>query len=758
MKLANSLFKETSPYLLSHAHQPVPWQAWRPETLKLAKSMKRPLFISIGYQTCHWCHVMARETFADPKIGGLLGTHFLPVKIDREERPDIDHYYMTASSLFGVQGGWPLNIFALPTGEPFFIGTYFAPVPKYNLPSFLQVGNHIIRLWEDQYKEVCLHAEKTHLLLKKLLSGDDDKYQEGSKKAIFNESQQPSFEQRETEQNNQKQVETSHRETGHRARDEDVQLGKFGGMGLEGSAEVFFVEDKTFFDEHWKFFDSNHGGFLFQSPIKFPCMLQLLHLLKIVTSKQLDERVLLDCNKMIRDSIYHMRIGGIYDQIAGGIARYSTDAQWKVPHFEKMLYDQAIFMELLSKYSGWLFKHQVDSEKDLAFLNMLVITLEELEIFLNEEMLDKSTDLFYCSIHAESEGVEGLFYLFSQSELEKVLGEQITYFYDSFSLHFDNALLMEVKSKQEGWTSEHRVKQAPIDLDGKPHASPAKDTDEDKKTNHHEHQEDKGVLLANDTLLDTFDSRSIETTKKAGTLLSIQFCNQLGDNEYQKKILPLRGKLSKYRKKRIHPEIDKKLLLGWNGLLLMAKISHFELLARFETDRTCMEKLRDIMRFARKVKQTFFLDDDIYRCCTDKKKSQLALLTDVANYGLAMLRLYKVSLKKTFLEMAEKAATYLVENHYHSDKKVFCETHKKEQAKILTMIYSNDSVEPGGNAVAAHLFLELSRCQVDRRKAVWFEQFSDQILNYFSTNLEDTSSSYLLGVLHDKKRGFLEWK
>ena len=267
----NQLIHEKSPYLLQHAHNPVNWFPWGEKPFKIAQEKNLPLLVSIGYATCHWCHVMEKESFEDPGLAKLLNKHFVSIKIDREERPDIDSIYMQAVQAMGQQGGWPLNVFLTPEGMPFYSGTYFPPDKRFNLPSFSDVLIFLTKTWLDEPEKVKKQSEALVTAIR---------------------------------QSSQRETTTGTIET----------------LDFEG-------EDKAakLFEGHY---DNLNHGFRFQSQNKFPPSMGLSMLLRhhhrTGTTSSLE---------MTKSTLRAMKWGGIYDQIGGGLSRYSTDYRWLVPHF-----------------------------------------------------------------------------------------------------------------------------------------------------------------------------------------------------------------------------------------------------------------------------------------------------------------------------------------------------------------------------------------------------------------------------------------
>jgi uncharacterized protein YyaL (SSP411 family) len=338
----NRLIHESSPYLLQHAYNPVDWYPWGEEALQKAKQEDKPILVSIGYAACHWCHVMEHQSFEHEKIAEVMNAHFVCIKVDREERPDVDAIYMDALHAMGQQGGWPLNVFLTPEAKPFFGGTYFTPKQWVNLLL------NIKELYQKSREELNDTAEQfvAHLNFSEL-----EKY------------------------------------------------------GLQGSeAGVSEEEFRTMYENISKRFDKKNGG-LDRAP-KFPMPAIYLYLLRHYHHTG-DEATLWHINLTLREMAY----GGIYDQIGGGFARYSVDAEWLVPHFEKMLYDNG---QLLSLYSE---AYQVT--RDPLYKDVVYETIA----FAERELMSEEGG-FYSSLDADSEGEEGKFYVFTKDELHELFGTE----------------------------------------------------------------------------------------------------------------------------------------------------------------------------------------------------------------------------------------------------------------------------------------------------------------------------------------------
>jgi hypothetical protein len=338
------LAKDTSPYLQQHAHNPVDWYPWGPEALEAARSLDRPIFLSIGYSACHWCHVMEHESFENPAIAAVMNAHYINIKVDREERPDLDQIYMSAVTALTGRGGWPMSVFLTPALEPFYGGTYWPPEPSMGMPGFLDVLERVHEAWQERRMEVERGAAELT-------------------EAVSRASQ-------------------SH--------------------AAPESLDVSLLEVAE--DTRLRIADRVHGGFG-QAP-KFPHPMDLRLLLR--TSKRFGRADARDVALLTLDK---MAAGGIYDHLGGGFHRYSTDARWLVPHFEKMLYDNALLG------SAYLDAFQVSGEPRYA-----TVVRETMDYVLREMIHPDGG--FYSTQDADSEGEEGKFFVWTLSEIESVLDSE----------------------------------------------------------------------------------------------------------------------------------------------------------------------------------------------------------------------------------------------------------------------------------------------------------------------------------------------
>ncbi len=366
----NSLIHEKSPYLLQHANNPVNWFSWNIKAFEKAKIENKPIFLSIGYSTCHWCHVMAHESFENEEIANFLNEHFISIKVDREEHPEIDNIYMQACQAMNGNGGWPLTVFINHQQKPFFLNTYFPPEDRYGRIGFLTLIKRIIEIWKNDY-------EKIELSINAINSNLVD-FTSSSENTVISED----------------------------------------------------IIHKTF-EDFTNSFDPNKGGF--NKAPKFPSPHNLLFLLNYFEIYNQPEAL-----SMVEKTLIEMRKGGIFDQIGFGFHRYSTDENWLLPHFEKMLYDQAM---LILAYT-----HTFAITKNKLFKN----TVYQITEYLQRELLN-SEGGFYSAQDADSEKEEGKFYLWNYQELSSALSiNQLVAFLKGYNIQKDGNYLDESKHIKTG--------------------------------------------------------------------------------------------------------------------------------------------------------------------------------------------------------------------------------------------------------------------------------------------------------------------
>ncbi len=386
----NQLIHETSPYLLQHAYNPVNWYPWGAEALKKAEAEDKVILVSIGYSACHWCHVMERESFEDIATAAIMNDHFINIKIDREERPDLDHIYMDAVQAISGSGGWPLNVFLTPDAKPFFGGTYFPPVKAFNRSSFTDVLQGVAAAWKERKHEIIAQAEN---LTDHINKSGSFTYQQLKLDGIDQENY----------------------------------------FTLENAGAMYESIAKTA-DTVW-------GGFG-KAP-KFPQTFTIQYLLQyhhFTHNQAALKQALLSIDKMLQ--------GGIYDHVTGGLARYSTDDEWLAPHFEKMLYDNALILLVLCD--------AFQISKELNYKKAITKTID----FVLHELRDAEGG-FYSALDADSEGVEGKYYVWDKSEIENLLGDDAVLFCDFFDVsaqgNWEHKNILRILNPIEQFTKEKKL-------------------------------------------------------------------------------------------------------------------------------------------------------------------------------------------------------------------------------------------------------------------------------------------------------------
>ena len=385
--MPNRLINETSPYLLQHAHNPVDWYPWGTDALHQAQSEDKPIFLSIGYAACHWCHVMEHESFEDQETAALLNENFVSIKVDREERPDLDSIYMNAVVAMTGQGGWPMSMFLTPEGVPFYGGTYFPNTGRYNVPAFADVLKAVVDTWKNRREEIKASGIK---ILEAIQSGGLIETQDAP-------LEPPTLAQAIT----------------------NIQQS----------------------------FDWTNGGW--GNAPKFPQPMTIEFLIRRYVATH-DELWL----KMITKTLDKMARGGMYDQLGGGFHRYSTDETWLVPHFEKMLYDNA---QLARVYlHGWQIT-QNDFYRRIA---------EQTLDYVAREMTDPRGG-FYSTQDADSEGHEGKFYVWTMDEIRAVLGDEAQIFLDAYGVmergNFEGKNILSVARDMDVLAAMHHLSQPEIE-------------------------------------------------------------------------------------------------------------------------------------------------------------------------------------------------------------------------------------------------------------------------------------------------------
>tara|TARA_B100000674_G_scaffold205160_1_gene167601 strand:- start:2609 stop:4693 length:2085 start_codon:yes stop_codon:yes gene_type:complete len=514
--LSNRLSEENSPYLLQHSNNPVNWYPWCDEAFKLAEEKDLPVFLSIGYSTCHWCHVMERECFEDDEVAKILNSNFISIKVDREQRPDIDSIYMSVCQMMTQRGGWPLSIFITPKKEPFFAGTYFPKNGKDKMVGFVDLLNNIINVWNNNKPDIFKSAES---IIKSL-------------KDISNPKLPNSF----IKKDNMKEI---------------------------------FESLKDFYDE-------KYGGFG-EAP-KFPSPQNIIFLAKYFSSFKDNDSL-----RMINQTLTSIALGGIHDHLGGGFHRYSTDVKWLVPHFEKMLYDQANILEAL--YEGYLL-----DDKDIY-----LETINSTQNYLNEIMKSDS-GAFFSAEDADSEGEEGLFYIWSEGELKEVLKSDEFYFFKHLYNIEPQGNFLEETTKQENG---------------------------------------KNIIYLKDEL------------EKFSSIFSLE------ENLIKEESKRIKSKLKNYRNKRKRPILDDKILTDWNSMV----ISSLSKISRIKNNH---QSLDTAIRCNEFIENNMINNGDLNHCYRNNVSSINGTLDDYSFYSKALIDLYESTLDPNYLIKAYKISERMI--------------------------------------------------------------------------------------------------
>jgi uncharacterized protein YyaL (SSP411 family) len=565
----NRLIHETSPYLLQHAHNPVAWYPWGDEAFTRAKTENKPILLSVGYSACHWCHVMERESFENEAIAALMNRDFINVKVDREERPDIDAIYMSAVQMMTGQGGWPMTVFLTPEGKPFYGGTYYPPHDLYGRPGFPRVLAAVADAWQNRQSEV---EEQGEELLEYMI------------------------------------------------RDGDLS------KKLSDALLTPAILD-TAFQKLVGQFDPGEGGF--GGAPKFPQPSNLDFLLKYhLRSKRLQPLA------MVKKTLQKMALGGIYDQLGGGFHRYSTDAEWLVPHFEKMLCDNA---QLAQTYAR-LFQ----VTHDAFFKGIAEETLE----YVMREMTGPRGE-FYCAQDADSEGMEGKFFVWTPEEIAAVLGEREA---EVFSAFFDVT--------EEGNWVEHGVS----------------------------------------------TGKSILHIVKDAPMVAAQF--GLTVEEVAQIVDEGRQTLFMARESRIKPGLDDKALTAWNGLMLAA---FAECAAIFERDDFRQTAVRNA-EFVLSTLATRDAAGRLRLLRTYRQGiSKInGYLEDYAFFADGLLYLYEATFDLRWLRTAQELMETALALFWDDETGGFFATGSDHEQLIQRLKDWDDNATPSGNSVAIEVLLRLA--------------------------------------------------
>ncbi len=562
-RFTNALIHETSPYLLQHAHNPVNWHPWGEEALRRARDENRLIFLSIGYAACHWCHVMEHESFEDEQVAEILNRDFISIKVDREERPDLDEIYMSATMIYsGGHGGWPMSVFLSPDLKPVYAGTYFPKENMYGRPGFKTLLQHVQQVWREKGEA---------------LASDSDKVVESIR-----------------------------------------MLHASNGSGDVLSREA--VSDNA--EQIRRAFDSTYGGMASGSN-KFPPSQAMDLLLREFRRGGYEPY-----RNAVELTLEKMGNGGIYDHLGGGTARYSTDPKWLVPHFEKMLYDQALVSSI------YLDAFQATERPEIKKL-----CVEKAHGIFEYVLRDLRSPEggFYSSEDADSEGLEGKFYIWTKEQVREILGEDAA---KLFCAHYD-------VTEYGNWAhpGDEHVPHGPKNI----------------------LQVDRPVgLIANLEHLDAAEiARSLEESRR---------------------------KLFEEREKRVRPGLDDKILTGWNGLMITALAKGAAVLDDSRYGEAAAKAADFILREMRQEGRLF--------ATYGKGRARLmAYITDYAFLVEGLLYLYEWSGHLRWLDEAEQLTGKAIEFYWDEAGGGFFFTASDHETLIVRSKTAHDGAIPSGNSV-----------------------------------------------------------
>jgi len=561
----NRLKLEKSPYLLQHADNPVDWYAWGPEAFEKAIKENKPIFLSIGYSTCHWCHVMAHESFEDPEVARLMNDVFICIKVDREERPDIDNIYMRVCQMMTGSGGWPLTILMTPDKKPFFAGTYIPRESQHGRLGMMDLVPRIKEVWDTQHDEILKSADK---------------------------------------------ITASLNQIAHDA----------SGPELDKSTL------KTAYDQLTGRYSEQYGGF--GNAPKFPSPQNLLFLLRYWQSTN-DEKAL----RMVVKTLQSMQNGGIYDHVGFGFHRYSTDSHWLVPHFEKMLYDQAMLaMAYTEAYQA-------------TGINEFEETAKEIFTYVLRDMTDKEGG-FYSAEDADSEGVEGKFYVWTEDEIRQTLkGDEADLIINVYSIDKIGNFRDEASGENTGANILHLNK----------------------------------------------------------SLTEIAFKNKESVDGLKESVEAARQKLFAVRNKRVHPHKDDKILTDWNGLMIAALAKGAQAFDEPKYAEAAKRAADFILTGMRRE------DGRILHRYRDGHTAILANVDDYAFLIWGLLELYETVFDVDYLQTALDLNSEMIKYFWDEKDGGFYFTAEDAEELIVRQKEIYDGAIPSGNSVAVSNLFRLSR-------------------------------------------------
>ena len=567
----NHLKNEKSPYLLQHVNNPVDWYPWNDEAFEKAKKEDKPIFLSIGYSTCHWCHVMAHESFEDEEVASLMNDAFVNIKVDREERPDIDGVYMQVAQMMTQRGGWPLTIIMTPDKKPFYAGTYIPKKGRYNMPGMLDLIPQIKKIWESDRSNI-------------------DEIIQNIETALTN---------------------TSGEAVGDAITEDALQ---------------------SAFNQLSQRFDEKLGGFG-RAP-KFPSPHNLMLLLRI-WKRYDDPRAL----GMVETTLEEMRKGGLFDQVGYGFHRYSTDANWLLPHFEKMLYDQAGLMMIYTEaYQATKKSHYAD-------------VVKEIFTYLIRDLMSPEGS-FYSAEDADSEGVEGKFYVWSYEEIQRLLTEKETEAFTKFyNIEPRGNFLEEATREETGLNIPHITSNA----------------------------ED----IANELGLEA--------------------------NEFLEIVESAKMKLFTERENRVRPHRDEKILTDWNGFMIAALAKAGAALDDVDLVNAAEQAMEFLLENLMNEK------GELYHRYSDGEVAYRAFLDDYAYITYGLMELYEATFEPRYLERAKQLTDDMLLHFLDVDNGGLFFTADYSEELLVRRKDSYDGAMPSGNSIAMLNLIRLARLLGDSK-------------------------------------------
>jgi len=609
----NRLIREKSPYLLQHAYNPVDWYPWGAEAFFRARSEDKPVFLSIGYSSCHWCHVMERESFENEQIAAILNEHFVPVKVDREERPDVDEIYVSAVQLVTGSAGWPLSVFLTPDGEPFYGGTYFPPAV------FADLLRQVAYLWRTQRPQVLQTAKELSNDLRALLS--------------------------------------------LRARK----------MRGEREPTIF----RTFLAQCMAGYDPQHGGF--GDAPKFPPNTVLPVLLWMAEAWGSEEAGI-----MALHTLNKMADGGIHDHIGGGFHRYSTDERWLVPHFEKMLFDNAQL--------AWAYTRAYTLTGDPEYADVAHDTLQWM---IREMRTDEGA--FASALDADSPDGEGVFYTWTQNELYEVLdAETASLVCAIYNVQPEGNYREEATGRQTGRNILHR----------------------------HVSRDELAQMLGIEEVL------HIEALPEDVRYQTVYL-------ELRERLQDAHARLREVRARRPAPARDDKVLTDWNGLAISVLAHAADALEHAAYLEVAEEAAEFIWQRLRDPQGNLL---HRYR---DGEAAIPAYLSDYALYGLGLVSLFEATGDSHWLERAIQLADQMIEKFHDAELGGFFETADEHTLLIVRHKSVQDRQLPSGNGAAAQLLANLSQLLIgdDPLRSERYAALAGETINAFWQLLQQVPSA-----------------